>query len=229
MHRYKILFLITFLCIASKGYSQTDSLQIMRVKVTKVLSDLQDTLNKYPDNPYFANLLSNTSQIIIQLPNNRSIQNIKRIWKYFVKGSKILTNTKKLDDKKQVAKLFNEDLELKLNQRDSLNIEPQASFGKDYKVTADVSIQNKIKDHNYRLYWATALAPDEKITILRNSPDGVSQSYKNPYSIEIELPGIITFWLKDETNSIVYKSNMGVPYTMSPSDLNIQLTFSELK
>lgn len=108
--------------------------------------------------------------------------------------------------------IINEDLTLKMDFIDAntsitLGVSPDASFGvpRPFKINAQFISGNVPK--KCRIYWANYLGGDRIKIIYKNAFDGSSSLFKNPYEIEVNLPGYITFWLKDLTSQQVYKSD----------------------
>jgi hypothetical protein len=207
-----LLYLMLLCWMPFRSYSQyADTAGKIRNNTLKVIQEFRTHILRLPDAPIYSQLLANTTDLYEITRTVNDTSELNGIRRYIYRANYSLFVTTDSSEQVTIASAINEDLDLKLHldQQRPLNWQTGAdSFGKEYPFTVTAYINGaKQNTGQYRLYWQTFVAKDQESLIKEDHPDGSSDRFENPYSIVINLPGVITFWLKDTQNNKYYKSD----------------------
>jgi len=207
-YKFRTLLL---LCMLAAICQQVDGQVRAREALLGRLRAFRDTLNTHPESAPLDSLADNTSTMIIIAEKLKDTSDIGAIDRYFRRAQKALHPNLTPDEMGQITENLNNDLSLKLSGFTNVGLGHLESSGW-FSRMQDVRILVKINglplaNRPHRLYWATFTGKNQQSLIKAGAWEGKSNSLSEPYSLKIELPGFITFWLSDETNQSVYRSS----------------------
>ena len=221
------LMLLIFILVCNLLNAQTKS---TKEEVLKNLRSFRDSLNTYPRNIYIDSLIDRTTETIYIAKTCKDEKILLKILDYYLKTESIYFKQKSSNNKGLIAKYANQDLLLKLHSKDpTLPIESFTNFGTVCKVRVKANTQFKeAVFQKFRLYWATYRGGLQEAIINTKKYEGSSNELSNPYTVEVLLPGYITFWIEDTDKGVDYKSDF-VYKRMNIGDSVLEVNFRKLK
>lgn len=221
--------------------SQTlSTLGFRHIAMDKVLA-FQDQLN-YINNTIHSSaidsLVKTTRLIVSEINKVKNLQNLKVVPLYFSKLELIMRYATTLENtnsnKNQIegtVRSINRDISYKLSEfYDSAYKTSRFNLATLKDISINVYIDGKKQDAGkYRLNWSIYRGGNIESYFNHNSDDynGGSLQHSNPYTVNILLPGIITFWLEDAQTNIFYKPDVlyrEIKGTVS----NLDISFTKL-
>ncbi|TPD70534.1 hypothetical protein [Flavobacterium microcysteis] len=219
----KKIFIIVYLVLIPviEINAQTkDQTTKYRKEALEQLRGLQDFYNNKSinNNTSIDSLQSKLETLINVSKTLKDTVQLKLIANYF---TTINNNLSEADSQSllDISRITNKDLQLKFSaNKISDHLSPNFVFGKTQriKIKALMSTNHNLSG-NYRLHWCSYTGRSVKDLVKK---DGfISNTFANPYTIEVVMPGLITFWLKDVSTNEIYFSDNTYYDMVKPSPL----------
>ena len=196
-------------------------------QAVSTLRDFRTALNLLPSESTHDSLLLQTVKLLNAARSMHDTTQLRRINDYFQYAENTLNNAG-ADDKAKIIGFIHADLLMKTALPDTLkdlNLTSTLSFGDPQTVVINAQFSDKIPHQKCRVYWAFYFGgTQEDVMTSKNPPGGHSSLFQNPYQLNVNLPGYITFWLVDLPTNQVYKSDM--VYTRITASTKLDLFFT---
>lgn len=114
------------------------------------------------------------------------------------------------EQKNNVIRALNKDLELKMDADSAINalpLENKREIFKQYQMTFRVRIKGMKPSHSFTVYWARFIGRHQRILIQANAFEGSFLSESDKFDTQLVLPGYYTFWLQNTENNTVFQSD----------------------
>lgn len=193
----------------------------------KTLRDLRDSLGRSKDLSADS-LVDNLIKVINYTKTLKDADQLSGLNLYFSNAKKSYQVAGNDMQRHLVVKNLSRDLSYKLDDVErlsGLNLGPETILFHDCDVVVAVQLNGlKQVEGSYILYWAQFTGIDQATIIRKNTFNGSSKLFLNPYKLEIKLPGYITFWIYDTNKAFVYRSSQEY-IKMGVNDKNLELNF----
>lgn len=227
-----ILPLIALLISFSLSGQNTD-LKDIRKATLESLRNFSSSIaqDKFTNKAAIDSLRNSVSSLVVISRKVKDTIQLKIITDYFTSANNELLDTNiSGEELNTIVKNINKDLRYKTAEfKDhAFNLEGGLNFGKKKNIKVSAYINGEMKNtQEYRLFWTFYTGRTFEKLISKKGKS--SNKFTNPFTVDIVVPGYITFWLVNNSNGTIYKPDIiYTKFGYDDSDTDIDISFQKL-